>query len=215
MGSMTLSIISCAAFIPNMHINTRTSFARQIEFNAVSVADKEAERTILTENENGIDAEPTSNKSMETTNTVMKKKSNPSHTEGVFSPIVFLAKDIMGDDNLIKSRAKVISMHTDIISSFVNTCETACGNLVLKLLYSIADENKDGSIDDDELKIALHNLGFTWIEDKQLKGIMKRADADGNDVIDFQEFSNEIPRTLRTNLIKLAKKNGGEMGLLV
>merc|ERR1712232_1347951 len=198
----------------NVHINTRTSFARQTEFNAVSVEDKEAERTILTENENGVDAELTSNISMETTNIlekkkkpVMKKKSNPSHTEGVFSPIVFLAKDIMGDDNLIKFRAKVISMHTDIISSFVNTYKTAYGNLVLKLLYSIADQNKDGSIDDDELKIALHNLGFTWIQDKQLKGIMKRADVDGNNVIDFQEFSNEVPRTLRTNLIKLAKKN--------
>jgi len=121
----------------------------------------------------------------------------------------------MGNDNLTKLRAKIISLHSDIISSFVNTHDTSYGDLALKALYSMADKNKDGSLDENEVISALHNLGFTWIQDEQLKGIMKRADVDGNNVIDFNKFRDEMPRTLRTNLIKLAKKNGGDMGLLV
>ena len=85
----------------------------------------------------------------------------------------------------------------------------------LKVLYSTADQNKDSLLDENKVKSTLHSLGFSWIQDKQLKGIMKRADKDGNSVIDFKEFRDEVPRTLRTNLNKLAKKNGGEMGLLV
>ena len=220
--SISTYMISCAAFVPNMHINIRTSFVRQIELNAVDVVGKDIENTIITENKNGTGSELISKINIEKSNIVekkekpvVKKKSNPSHKEGVFSPVVFLAKDIMGDENLIKLRAKMISIHSDVISSFVNTYETAYGKSVLKILYFLADKNKDGSLDENELKSAFYNMGFKWIQDKQLKGIMKRADVDGNNVIDFQEFCNEVPRTLRINLIKLAKTNGGEMGLLV
>ena len=38
---------------------------------------------------------------------------------------------------------------------------------------------------------------------------------DDNDVIDFEEFCKEAPKTLRTNLVKLAKANGDELGFLV
>ena len=44
---------------------------------------------------------------------------------------------------------------------------------------------------------------------------MQRADKDKNGTIEFDEFTAEIPKTLKTNLVKLAKKNGGDMGLLV
>jgi hypothetical protein len=34
-------------------------------------------------------------------------------------------------------------------------------------------------------------------------------------VIDFEEFCKETPKTLRTNMIKLAKQNGNDLGFLV
>ena len=77
------------------------------------------------------------------------------------------------------------------------------------------DKNKDGEIDEEELKLAFQAIGFDWLKDKQVKGILKRADKDENGILDYEEFKMEIPRTLKTNLVKLAKKNGGEMGLLV
>ena len=46
-------------------------------------------------------------------------------------------------------------------------------------------------------------------------GIVSRADVDDNEVIDFQEFCEATPKTLRVNLIKLAKKNGDDLGFLV
>jgi hypothetical protein len=52
------------------------------------------------------------------------------------------------------------------------------------------------------------------LQSKQIQGIFKRADLDENGSIDFDEFMKEAPKTLRTNLIKLAKKNGDGMGLL-
>ena len=33
-------------------------------------------------------------------------------------------------------------------------------------------------------------------------------------VIDYEEFVNEAPKTLKTNLVKLAKNNGAELGFL-
>ena len=44
---------------------------------------------------------------------------------------------------------------------------------------------------------------------------MKRADLDKNGDIDWDEYVRAAPKTIRTNLVKLAKKNGTEMGLLV
>jgi Ca2+-binding EF-hand superfamily protein len=53
------------------------------------------------------------------------------------------------------------------------------------------------------------------LKEKQVKGIFERADTDENGTIDLQEWMTEAPKTLRTNLTKLAKKNGGELGFLV
>ena len=33
-------------------------------------------------------------------------------------------------------------------------------------------------------------------------------------VIDYDEFVKEAPKTLKTNLVKLAKENGAELGFL-
>ena len=121
----------------------------------------------------------------------------------------------MGDEKLNKLRAKVISLHSDIISNFVSTADTALGNIVLRQLFAFADKDKSGTIDETELRAALLTLGFDWLQEKQIKGIFERADTDTNGAIDLNEWMTEAPRTLRTNLIKLAKKNGGDMGLLV
>ena len=139
----------------------------------------------------------------------------PNHKEGVFSPIVFASKVIMGDDNLNKLRGKVIALHSDVIGSFVDTHTTSVGSAVAQNLFVVMDANNDGTLDKDELKAAFQKLGFTWLQDKQVDGIMNRADKDKNGVIDYDEFEEELSKTLRTNLIKLAKKNGEAMGLLV
>ena len=48
----------------------------------------------------------------------------------------------------------------------------------------------------------------------QIDGILARADADGNATIDLEEFISDAPKTLKTNLIKLAKQNGADLGFL-
>ena len=138
-----------------------------------------------------------------------------SHKDGVFSPIVYVAKNALGEDRLNKIRGKFISYHSDIIKSFVDTYETPFGQTALVRLFALVDKNRDGALDKTELAEAFRALGFSWLKEKQVEGILKRADTDENGVIDFEEFAKEAPKTLRTNLVKLAKKNGGEMGLLV
>jgi EF hand len=137
------------------------------------------------------------------------------HKKGIFSPVVQVSKIALGSERLNKVRAKVISMHSDVISSFVSTADTALGNLVLRQLFRFADKDGSGAIDETELRAALQTLGFDWLQEKQITGIFERADMDTNGAIDMDEWIKEAPRTLRTNLIKLAKKNGGDMGLLV
>jgi len=146
--------------------------------------------------------------------TAMKKKAG-SHQEGIFSPAVYTAKTILGEDELNKVRAKAISVHSDVIKSFVETADSSIGQRALVDMFKVADKNGDGKLDTDEVREALHKLGFSWLKDKQVAGILKRADQDNNGVIDYQEFVAEAPKTLKTNLVKLAKKNGGELGFLV
>jgi len=143
------------------------------------------------------------------------KKSPAGHKEGVFSPVVLVAKTVMGDKPLNQLRAKFITFHSQIIKDFVSTSDTSIGSTVSELIFQSMDKNKDGEIDEEELKLAFQAIGFDWLKDKQVKGILKRADKDENGILDYEEFKMEIPRTLKTNLVKLAKKNGGEMGLLV
>ena len=45
--------------------------------------------------------------------------------------------------------------------------------------------------------------------------IINKADADKNEVIDFEEFVKETPKVLRVTLVKLAKANGHDLGFLV
>jgi hypothetical protein len=136
---------------------------------------------------------------------------------GVLSPIVILAKNAMrDDDNFNKLRAKAISMHTSVISGFVDTSDTPFGRAVLQSLFDAIDRNHNGLIEEPELADALKTFGlFSWLQAKQIHGIFERADRDHDGELDFNEWLIEAPKTLRKNLIKLAKKNGGELGLLV
>ena len=141
-------------------------------------------------------------------------KKTPAHKEGLFSPLVLLAKDVLGEKELNQIRGKAIGLHSDVIGKFVDTADSSFGNQALKALFKIADKDGNGTIEEEELAVALTSLGFD-LKPKQISGIFARADVDENGAIDWDEWQKEAPKTLRTNLIKLAKKNGGELGFLV
>jgi hypothetical protein len=144
-----------------------------------------------------------------------KKLDGSAHgKEGIFSPLVQLSKSILGEKELNKVRAKAIGLHSDVIGKFVDSADSRLGDAVLKALYSLADKNHNGTVEEEELTEALQVLGFD-LKPKQIAGIFQRADTDESGALDFEEWRREAPKTLRTNLIKLAKKNGGELGFLV
>lgn len=143
------------------------------------------------------------------------KKKGISHKEGVFSPIVVAAGAVMGEDTLNKVRGKVIAIHSDIIKSFVNTSDSEFGKAVLRNIFNLVDTDNSGYLDKSEVAVALNLLGFKWLKEKHVAKIFERADANGDMEISLEEFMQEAPKTLRTNLVKLAKNNGGDMGLLV
>ena len=135
---------------------------------------------------------------------VVATKKIPAHAEGVFSPVVVAAASILGQDQLNKLRAKGIPLHSDVIKGFVDSADSPFGQAVLRQLFAIVDTDKSGSLDKDELASALKALNFSWL-----------ADSNSDNEISLEEFIAEAPKTLRVNLVKLAKNNGGEMGLLV
>eukprot|EP00986_Skeletonema_menzelii_P005668 scaffold2103_cov138-Skeletonema_menzelii.AAC.2 len=143
-----------------------------------------------------------------------KKKANAAHKEGIFSPIVVAAGAVLGPEQLNKVRAKVISIHSDLIKSFVGTSDSAFGQAVLQQIFKYVDADNSGCIDKEELSVALSLLGFKWLKEKQVDAIFARADVNGDGMISLEEFMDEAPRTLKTNLVKLAKNNGGDMGAL-
>jgi len=134
--------------------------------------------------------------------------------DGIFSPLVKLAKRVVGKERFLPFRAKVIAKHTEVIQSFVETSDSPLGCMALSKLFEIADMDGNGSIDRDELKVALDKLGFSHLTDDQVDAILKRADSDDNCEIDYDEFVKEAPKTLKVNLVKLAKNNGAELGFL-
>jgi len=143
-----------------------------------------------------------------------KAKKENKNAEGIFAPAVLLTKDIVGETELNKLRAKIIGMHSDVIGKFTETAQSEFGNQVLKVLFHLADKDGDGTIDEDELKVALNSLGFDFLKEKQIAGIFKRADGDKNGRLDFDEWQKAAPKTLKNSLVKLAKKNGHDLGFL-
>ena len=141
---------------------------------------------------------------------VSKKKSD----DGPLAPIVVLVRDALGEQQFNKLRGNAISLHTAIIRKFISSSESSFGDFVLRTLFLAADKDADGLIHKNEMKRLLHSLGFTWLGDSQLQGIFERANVQVPDHISLEEFVKEAPKTLSTNLVKLAKKNGGSLGLL-
>ena len=135
-------------------------------------------------------------------------------SQGIFAPAVKGAKRVMGDKELNVLRADVIVKHSKVISAFVDTSDSPFGQLVLRQMFEAADKDSNGTLDREEVKDALHALGFTFVKDKQLDKIFERGDANGDEVIDFEEFVKETPKTLRSSLVKLAKQNGHDLGFL-
>ena len=144
---------------------------------------------------------------------VEKPKKN-SDNEGLFAPAVLLTKEIIGITELNKLRGKIIKMHSDVIGDFTETAQSEFGIQVLKVFFTLADKNGDGTIDKEELTAALRALGFDFLKEKEIAQIFKRADGDKNGALDFEEWSKAATPTLKKNLIKLAKKNGHDLGFL-
>merc|ERR1719152_221345 len=134
--------------------------------------------------------------------------------DGPFTPLVKLTKRVMGKEKFLPFRAAVIAEHTKVIQAFVDTADSPFGCMALKKLFELADMDGNGTIDREELKTALMKLGFTHLSDAQIDKILERADSDDNCVVDYDEFVAEAPKTLKTNLVKLAKNNGAELGFL-
>merc|ERR1712224_1138918 len=141
---------------------------------------------------------------------------NKNDNDGLFAPAVLLAKNIMGETTLNKLRAKIITAHSDVIGKFTETAEsTEFGNHVVKLLYNFADKDGNGVVDEEELGTALKAVGFgEFFHEKQIAGMFQRADIDNNGTLDFDEWLRATPKTLKTGLVKLAKKNGHQLGFL-
>lgn len=134
--------------------------------------------------------------------------------QGIFAPLVKSAKNIAGDKQINKLRGEVIAQHTKVISAFVDTNESPFGQIVLRQMFEAADKDGNGTLDKEEVREALHALGFTFVGEKQIDQIFSRGDMNSDEVIDFEEFVKETPKTLRTSLVKLAKKNGHDLGFL-
>ena len=99
---------------------------------------------------------------------------------GIFSPIVRLAKRLVGKERFMSFRGRVIGAHTKVIQAFVDTSDSPFGCLALEKLFELADLDGDGTVDRDELERALKKLGFYHLSAGQIDAIMKRADEDDN-----------------------------------
>ncbi|KAJ1640921.1 hypothetical protein T492DRAFT_924504 [Pavlovales sp. CCMP2436] len=135
--------------------------------------------------------------------------------QGIFGPMVGAAKTVLGIEELNKIRGKVIAEHSKVIARFVDTSTSKFGRIALKEMFAYADSDGDGTLSVAEVGEALRALGFSYLSDDQIAKIFQRADLDISGTVDFEEFCTETPKTLRTNLIKLAKQNGNDLGFLV
>jgi len=142
---------------------------------------------------------------------------------GIFSPIVEAAKAVLGEEELANFRGEAIKAHTAVITAFAASLspqadpgQTYFGEATIRSMFKLADADGSGSVDVEELRNVVKTLGFKWLEDdSKISKIMDKMDKDGNEMIDLEEFMASAPVVLRQNLVKLAKKNGNELGFLV
>eukprot|EP00419_Tripos_fusus_P081028 CAMPEP_0172940514 /NCGR_PEP_ID=MMETSP1075-20121228/224073_1 /TAXON_ID=2916 /ORGANISM="Ceratium fusus, Strain PA161109" /LENGTH=264 /DNA_ID=CAMNT_0013801913 /DNA_START=68 /DNA_END=863 /DNA_ORIENTATION=- len=134
--------------------------------------------------------------------------------DGIFTPLVQGAKVIVGEAELKKIRANVIKMHGELMGNFIGTANSDFGDFALEKLFEAADEDGSGQLDKEELKVALNKLGFSWVDDDKVDKVATKGDKDGDGLIDLEEFKKMAPMVLKQNLMKLAKENGSELGML-
>jgi len=146
---------------------------------------------------------------------------------GIFSPIVEAAKAVLGEEELANFRGEAIKAHTAVITAFAASLSPEAdagktdafqlfGESTIRSMFKLADADGSGSVDVNELRNVVKTLGFKWLEDdSKVKKIMDKMDKDGNEMIDLEEFMKTAPVVLRQNLVKMAKKNGNELGFLV
>jgi len=145
----------------------------------------------------------------------VKPKIKEETPSGLFGPLVLAVRDVAGEQELQKVRAQVIKEHSNVINGFVATSESQFGQNVMKRMFEIADKDGNGSLDREEIREAMKSLGFVKTDDKMIDKIMSKSDADGNDVIDYDEFVKGAPPVLKYQLTQLAKANGHDLGFLV
>ncbi|KAL3791702.1 hypothetical protein ACHAWO_006264 [Cyclotella atomus] len=240
LASMALASTASAFTYPSQPLAPRTTTALRSSTEDIELtrqvimdhADKHADNSWIDDSSDENDEQPkkklimdippspssanTNNKAYtKVTTKTLPKKSNPAHKEGLLSPLVYAANSILGKEELNKLRGQIIAYHSDIIKSFVDTSDSAFGKSVLKQLFTIIDVDNSGYLDKEEVGRALNLLGFKWLEEKHVGKIFERADLNEDGEISLEEFIEEAPKTLKVNLVKLAKSNGGELGLLV
>lgn len=217
------STLAVLAMFINAHVQGFSSMARVQRATALSVSATEhlpyfiQDDVVAKETQDSQASSPQLTKKPAPNNNSSNKKNSAHHQQGLFSPAVQLAKNVLGETELNRIRGNAIAMHSDTIKSFVATAETTeFGANVLRTLYKMADRNGNGKMEMEELEAFLkRSLGFRFLGDKQIHGIFKRAGGEEKGFISLEEWLAEAPKTLKTNLIKLAKTNGGELGFLV
>eukprot|EP00929_Paragymnodinium_shiwhaense_P012196 TRINITY_DN11895_c0_g1_i10.p1 TRINITY_DN11895_c0_g1~~TRINITY_DN11895_c0_g1_i10.p1 ORF type:complete len:184 (+),score=59.58 TRINITY_DN11895_c0_g1_i10:86-637(+) len=134
--------------------------------------------------------------------------------DGLFTPTVAGLKVLLGDQNLNSIRNYLIKLHGDAQAAVIETHPSEFGQATMSWLFEQADTDGNGTIDKQELKDALHRLGFDWMDEGRVDKLFKKADKDDSESIDLEEFKTTSPKFLQQSLIKLAKKNGADLGFL-
>lgn len=143
-------------------------------------------------------------------------KQGPNNAqEGVLSPAVYFLRDILGDDDLNKLRGQQIALHSTVIRTFVDTAESPSGEKVLTAMFQQADKNRNGRMELEEFEKIFKSLGFSWLDKPKMENLFARAGGKDKGYITLKEWKEEAPKILKKNLVRLAKQNGGNLGLLV
>lgn len=149
------------------------------------------------------------------TNLERLKKAAGRADVGYMTPLVEITRALVGEDKLVEMRKAWIQHHTKVISAGVlYAADKNLGRAVSKQLFYQADTDKSGYLDNAELFAAVHKAGFSWMTRRKVESLMGNADNDGNNLIDYDEFEEIAPSTLRKSFAKLASVRGRWLGLL-
>jgi len=134
--------------------------------------------------------------------------------DGPFTPTVVGFKVLMGEENLNSFRRAMIQLHGDAQAAAIDTHDTSYGQAIMEWLFNEADADNNGSIDKEELISACKKLGFEWMDAKRADKLIKKADKNEDGVIQLDEFKTSAPKFFKQSTLKLAKKNGADLGFL-